>query len=82
MEFVNTKNTLSYMYRYLLKYVGTYRVKADYDYATEDFPRTADGGIDASFDDLYIPCVKGIIKHTYLGNDILSCCFYEKAQTG
>ena len=64
MEFVNTKNTLSYMYRYLLKYVGMYRVKAELDDAKKDFPREDTGEVDKSFEDLYIPCAKGIIKHT------------------
>lgn len=82
MEFVNTKNTLSYMYRYLLKYVGTYRVKAELDINKQDFPREETGELDKSFEDLYIPCAKGIIKHTYLGNDVLALCFYDKAQQG
>lgn len=82
MEFVNTKNTLATMYRYLLKYVGTYRVKAEYDWKTNDFPRNETNGIEDSFEDLYIPCSKGIIKHTYLGDDILALCFYDKAQQG
>lgn len=82
MEFINTADTLSYMYRYLLKYVGTYRVKAEYDWFTNDFPRNENSGIEDSFEDLYIPCSKGVIKHTYLGNDILALCFYDKAKTG
>lgn len=82
MEFVNTKNTLSYMYRYLLKYVGMYRVKAELDDAKKDFPREDTGEVDKSFEDLYIPCAKGVIKHTYLGDDVLSLCFYDKAQQG
>lgn len=81
MELVYTAGTNTKMYRYLLKYVGTYRVKAEYDQITKDFPRTEDGDIDKSFEDLYIPCVKGIIKHTYLGEDILQCCFYNKIKT-
>lgn len=82
MEFVNTKTTLSYMYRYLLKYVGVYRVKAELDDEKKDFPREETGEIDKSFEDLYIPCAKGVIKHTYLGNDVLALCFYDKAQQG
>lgn len=69
------------MYRYLLKYVGTYRVKAEYDETCNDFPRDADGSIDESFEDLYIPCKKGIIKHTYKGQDILALCFFDKIIT-
>lgn len=81
MDYNFTKDTLSYMYRYLLKYVGTYRVRAVYDAEKEDFPKTSTGGIDPSFEDLYIDCAKGIIKHTYKGNDILVLCFYEKIGT-
>lgn len=82
MEFISTADTLNYMYRYLLKYVGTYRVKAEYDWYTQDFPRNETNGIEDSFEDLYIPCSKGLIKHTYLGNDILVLCFYDKFKTG
>lgn len=55
------------MYRYLEKYVGKYRVMAEYDVLTEDFPRDENGKIDESFEDLYIPCSKGKSKimHTY-----------------
>ena len=53
------------MFRYLEKYVGTYRVLTELDYGTKDFPRDHTGKIDTSFDDLYIPCNKGIIKHSY-----------------
>lgn len=52
------------MFRYLEKYVGTYRVVAEYDQRTGDFPRNETGGIDESFDDQYIPCKRGVIKHT------------------
>lgn len=54
------------MFRYLEKhYVGKYRVKAYYDLQTLDFPRDENGAIDESFDDQYIPCKKGEIRHTY-----------------
>ena len=53
------------MYRYLLKYVGTYRVLPLLDNGSKDFPKNDDGGIDESYDDIYIPCRKGIIKHSY-----------------
>ena len=63
------------MFRYLEKhYIGKYRVKAPYDESTLDFPRNENGGIDESFDDQYIPCKKGEIRHTYKnvrGKDIL-----------
>ena len=81
MNYEFTKDTLSYMYRYLMRYVGTYRVRAVYDVEKEDFPRNESGGIETSFEDLYIDCAKGIIRHTYLGNDILSLCFYDKIGT-
>lgn len=58
-------NADSRVFRYLEKYVGTYRVKAPYDEFTENFPCTNKGTLDPSFDDLYIPCAKGVIKHTY-----------------
>ncbi|MEI6296263.1 MAG: hypothetical protein WCO84_01275 [bacterium] len=48
------------MSRYLQKYVGTYRVLAEYDQSTNDFPRDETGQIDSTFEDLYIPCQKGI----------------------
>lgn len=71
-------NLINYMYRYLEKYVGKYRVLAEYDLDTKDFPRIAEGGIDKSFDDLYIPCKKGVIKHTYDDYDKLALCLYDK----
>lgn len=78
MEHEIDKNTNKYMFRYLEKYTGMYRVLPEiYD----DFPRDGDGSIDKSFDDLYIPCRKGVIKHTYIGNDILAVCFYGKGST-
>ena len=48
------------MFRYLLKYVGTYEVKTHYDIG-------ADGFVDESADDLYIPCSrgKGELRHSY-----------------
>lgn len=49
---------------YLRKYVGEFRVKADYDLATNDFPRDEQGNIDSSFDDFYIPCAsRSKIRH-------------------
>ncbi len=58
------------MSRYLQKYVGTYRVKAEYDQSTNDFIRDEYGNIDQSFDDLYIPC-KGNGRIVYLGKGML-----------
>ena len=71
-------NLISYMYRYLEKYTGKYRVLANYDVNTNDFPRDSNNTIDESFDDLYIPCKKGIIKHTYDDYDKLALCLYDK----
>lgn len=57
------------MSRYLTKYVGTYRVKALYDLDTNDYPRDEYGNLDASFEDLYIPCkLNCTIKHAYQDN--------------
>lgn len=65
---------------YLRKYVGTYRVKAEYDLATKDFPRLESGSLDPSFDDLYIDCANNIqIKHH--GSNIL-CCYIPKKHKG
>ena len=60
-------NMINNMYRYLEKFIGTYRVMAEYDLQTNDFPRDEEGNIDKSFEDLYIPCSRGksVIKHTY-----------------
>lgn len=44
----------------LTKYIGTYRVLADYDLDTKDFIRDENGKIPREFDDYYIPCKKGI----------------------
>ena len=72
------ENVLDYMNRYLEKYVGKYRVLAHYDIDTQDFPRDESGEIDSTFDDLYIPCKKGIITHTYDDFDNLVFCVYDK----
>ena len=41
---------------YLKRYVKKWRVKADYDLSTNDFPRDKDENLEPSFDDYYIPC--------------------------
>lgn len=46
-------------YNYMLKYKGTYRLKAEIDRETYDYPRTVSGLIDESFDDVYIECCHG-----------------------
>ena len=68
-------------FRYLEKYVGKYCVRAELDPDTDDFPRDSNGKIYESFEDLYIPCAKGIIKHTY-ENDLLALYILEKPKTG
>ena len=74
----DTKNVIDYMYRYLEKYHGKYRVLSEYDLSIGDWPRDEDGNIDESFDDLYIPCRKGVIKHCFDDFDKLALCFYDK----
>ena len=44
---------------YLMKYKGTYRILPTLDKETNDFPRTANGEIDDTYDDLYISCQYG-----------------------
>ena len=66
------------MARYLQRYVGTYRVLAEYDKATNDFPRIPEGCnegmLDPSFDDIFIPCrAKGKIYHVG-GNNLQYYC--------
>lgn len=53
------------MSNYLFKkYKGQFRVKADFDLSTNDFPRDENDNIDSSFDDFYIPCASnGKIRH-------------------
>lgn len=47
------------MAHYLMKYKDKYRVVAQYDKNTNDYPRLLDGSIDPSFSDLYIKCKNG-----------------------
>ena len=68
-------------FRYLEKYVGTYSVRAEVCQDTGDFPRDEDGKIIDSFEDLYIDCEKGKIKHTY-EEGILAWYLLEKPITG
>ena len=72
------ENVIEHMFRYLEKYTGKYRVLPYYDIELENFPRNEDGSIDDSFDDLYIPCRKGIITHSYDDFDQLVFCVYDK----
>ena len=43
------------MFRYILKYVGTYRVLPVLLDSEENLPQEPTGGLDKSFDDFYIP---------------------------
>lgn len=67
------------MAAYLRKYVGTYRVKADYDLETNDFPRLENGSLDPTFDDLYIEC-KNNIKIRHGVSNVLSCHIPSKSR--
>lgn len=59
----------NYLYN---KYKGKYRVLADYDLETNDFPRDEQGNIDSDFNDFYINGKKGVqIRHA--GRDNLGC---------
>lgn len=60
------------MAHYLKKYVGVYRVKAEYDLDTNDYPRLENGSLDPTFDDLYIDC-KNDIKIKHGTGNVLSC---------
>ena len=65
---------------YLRKYVGKYRVKAEYDMSTNDWPRLSDGTLDSSFDDYYIDCSNNIkIKH---GTGSVLSCYIPTRQRG
>lgn len=65
------------MNNYLFKhYKGKYRVLADYDTETNDFPRNEQGNIDEDFNDFYIPGKKNIqIRHA--GNNKLGCYVFS-----
>ena len=57
---------------YLEKYIGKYRVVADFDLSTQDFIRDEFGQLDKSFDGYYIKCSNDIkIRHGF--DNVLSC---------
>lgn len=59
----------NYLYQH---YKGKYRVLADYDLDTNDFPRDETGAVDNDFNDFYIQGKKGVqIRHA--GYDNLGC---------
>ena len=54
------------MFRYLMKYVGKYRVLTELTTDTHDFVRDKNGNIHPDYDELYIECNYGAkIKHSY-----------------
>lgn len=61
----------NYLYK---KYKGQFRVKADMDLSTNDFPRDEQGNIDSSFDDFYIPCANSSKIRHYEQNILLYYC--------
>ena len=63
------------MAKYLMKYKGTYRLKAAIDQSTNDYPRDDSGGIDSSFDDIYIKCYGGAQIYHY--GFSTSCSLYS-----
>lgn len=63
----------NYLYNH---YKGKYRVLADYNLDTNDFPRNEQGNIDESFEDFYIPGKKNIqIRHA--GGNVLGCYIFS-----
>lgn len=62
------------MARYLQKFVGRYKILAEYNRSTNDFPRILsgckEGELDESFDDLYIACEKGSRIHHVGGSKL------------
>lgn len=56
---------------YLCKYVGTYRVLAEYDHETNDWVRDEFGNYDENFSDFYIPLKNNYGRILYYDNDIL-----------
>ena len=68
------------MFRYLMKYVGKYRVLTELTTNTNDFVRDKDGNIHKDYDELYIPCAyDGKIKHTYIKGVL--CYLNDKKST-
>lgn len=57
------------MFRFLMKYVGKYRVLTELTLDTHDFVRDASGNVHEDYDELYIECNRNAkIKHTYKEN--------------
>lgn len=69
-------------FRYLMKFVGNYRVLPQLNPETGCFPYTLDDtSIPDSYEDLYIPCKKGEIRHTYDSKYELVLVFLNKYKT-
>lgn len=68
---------------YLKKFVGKYRIIADYDLRTNDFIKDSNGSttnVDLDFDDFYIDCKNNIrIRHGYLST---MSCYIPSVQRG
>ena len=63
----------NYLYNH---YKGKYRVLADYDWETKNFPRDEQGNIDEDFNDFYIPGKKNVqIRHSH--RNILGCYIFS-----
>ena len=63
----------NYLYQH---YKGKYRVLAEYDWDTNDFPRDEQGNIDESFNDFYIPGRKNV-KIVHAGQNLLGCYIFS-----
>lgn len=63
----------NYLYQH---YKGKYRVLAEYDWDTNDFPRNDQGNIDEDFNDFYIPGRKNV-KIVHAGSNILGCYIFS-----
>ena len=63
----------NYLYSH---YKGKYRVLAEYDWDTNDFPRNEQGNIDEDFNDFYIPGRKNV-RIVHAGGNILGCYIFS-----
>ena len=68
------------MSKYLMKYKGIYRIKPNLDLELNDVPRDENGGIDPSYDDIYIKCANGAQIYHY-GHSTL-CCYIPSLGRG
>ena len=63
----------NYLYQH---YKGKYRVLAEYDSDTNDFPRNEQGNIDEDFNDFYIPGKKNV-RIVHASGNILGCYVFS-----